>query len=163
MSEQRLLILRGGRRVVSQQLTATSSRDEVGALDTSGEVECTMMMKGLQLCGVMGREAAITPLYRPSCSMLRISAERDRWMMGAISLCRAQAIVLTPVLKCGLNDLSTLWYRTAQKDSKSLCLSFPDSRPSCRQVTSLIQLSYHPHLLPLYHRFHNTSSTTPTL
>jgi hypothetical protein len=85
------------------------------------------MMKGLQLCGVMVREAIIARLYRASSSMLRISTERNHWMMRVTPLSRAQAIVLTPVLKWGLYDLFTSWHKKALKDSKSVCLSFADS------------------------------------
>ena len=83
--------------MVSQQLTATSSRDDVAALDTSGEDDCTAIVKDLQLCVVMVREALIKLLGRVSSSMLCNSPERDSGMMRVIPLDRAQVIVPIPV------------------------------------------------------------------
>jgi hypothetical protein len=149
VSDQRLFILRGRWVVGSQQRTEVSPRDKLAALGTSGEVECTVMVMSLQHCDVMGREAVITPLYQAPSPMLRISAERDRGMIRATPLNRPQAIVLTSALKQSLYCLFTLWCKMAPKDTKSSCLSFPDSnlfcvtRPGCGDTLKQRYCSLH--------------------
>jgi hypothetical protein len=110
--------------VVSQQLTATSSRDDVAALDTSGEDDCTAIVKDLQLCIVMVREAVIKLLHRVSSSMLCNSPGRDCGIMRVIPLDRAQVIVPMPALKRGLCHLLTSWHNEAIGDTTPLKIIF---------------------------------------
>ena len=90
--------------MVSQQLTAISSRDDVAALDTSGEGDYIAIVKTLQRCVVMVREAVIKQLRRAPSSTLCISCACDRWLMRVIPLNKAQAIVFIFCAETGLES-----------------------------------------------------------